>query len=280
MAVVGTRRCTPYGEDTAEKLGFGLARCGALTVTGLARGIDAAAARGALRGGGTVIGVTGNGLDVPYPPENRYLYEDVAAAGALLSEYSPGSPPERWHFPARNRILSGLALASLVVEAPLRSGALITAGTALEQGRDVYAVPGPVNAPNSAGCNRLIQEGAGLVCEAWDILKDYESRFPDKLRQPEGQREPAVLGYQARQKTEPRAAAPSLSLSQCGMELTDDQIALLGLLTQEPVLVDDLIDQSGLPTRRVLSALTVLEIENLVTQHSGKRYSRAVDLKP
>ncbi|MCI8479534.1 MAG: DNA-protecting protein DprA [Oscillibacter sp.] len=280
VAVVGTRRCTPYGEDTAEKLGFGLARCGALTVTGLARGIDAAAARGALRGGGTVIGVTGNGLDVPYPPENRYLYEDVAAAGALLSEYSPGSPPERWHFPARNRILSGLALASLVVEAPLRSGALITAGTALEQGRDVYAVPGPVNAPNSAGCNRLIQEGAGLVCEAWDILKDYESRFPDKLRQPEGQREPVVLGYQARQKTEPRAAAPSLSLSQCGMELTDDQIALLGLLTREPVLVDDLIEQSGLPTRRVLSALTVLEIENLVTQHSGKRYSRAVDLKP
>ena len=204
IAVVGTRDCTPYGVSCAEKLGYGLAAGGAVVVSGLARGVDSAALRGALRAGGTVTAVLGNGLDVVYPPENQYLYEDVAAAGALISEYPPGTPPEAKHFPVRNRIMSGLCLGTLVVEAPARSGALITAGTALEQGRDVFAVPGPIDAPASVGCNRLIRDGAGLVSDAWDILGEYEPRFPDKLRR-EGAREtPAVLGYQARQKTEPK----------------------------------------------------------------------------
>ena len=278
VAVVGTRDCTPYGVSCAEKLGFGLAAGGALVVSGLARGIDSAALRGALRGGGTVTAVLGNGLDVVYPPENQYLYEDVAAAGALISEYPPGTPPEAKHFPVRNRIMSGLCLGTLVVEAPARSGALITAGTALEQGRDVFAVPGPIDAPASVGCNRLIRDGAGLVSDAWDILGEYEPRFPDKLRR-EGAREtPAVLGYQARQKTEPKPVPPSVSLSHNDYSLTDDQICLLRALTEEPMLVDDLIELTDIPTRRVLSALTVLEIEHLVTQHSGKRYARAVNL--
>ena len=152
IAVVGTRDCTPYGVSVAEKFGYGLAAGGALVVSGLARGIDSAALRGALRAGGRTAAVLGNGLDVVYPKENRYLYEDVAAAGALISEYPPGTEPSRGHFPVRNRILSGLCAATLVVEAPERSGALITAGTALEQGRDVFAVPGPIDAPASAGC--------------------------------------------------------------------------------------------------------------------------------
>lgn len=180
--MVGTRDCTPYGVSCAEKLGHGLAAGGAVVVSGLARGIDSAALRGALRAGGTVAAVLGNGTDVIYPPENQYLYEDVAAAGALVSEYPPGTPPDGRHFPVRNRILSGLSLAALVVEAPERSGALITAGTALEQGRDVFAVPGPIDAPASVGCNRLIRDGAGLASDAWDILREYEARFPDKLR--------------------------------------------------------------------------------------------------
>ena len=146
-----------------------MAAGGAVVVSGLARGIDSAALRGALRAGGTVAAVLGNGTDVIYPPENQYLYEDVAAAGALVSEYPPGTPPDGRHFPVRNRILSGLSLAALVVEAPERSGALITAGTALEQGRDVFAVPGPIDAPASVGCNRLIRDGAGLASDAWDI---------------------------------------------------------------------------------------------------------------
>ena len=278
IAVVGTRDCTPYGVSSAEKLGYGLAAGGAVVVSGLARGVDSAALRGALRAGGTVTAVLGNGLDVIYPPENQYLYEDVAAAGALVSEYPPGTSPEAKHFPVRNRIMSGLCVATLVVEAPARSGALITAGTALEQGRDVFAVPGPIDAPTSVGCNRLIRDGAGLVTDAWDILGEYEPRFPDKLRR-EGAREtPAVLGYQARQKTEPKPVPPSVSLSHNDYSLTDDQIRLLRALTEEPMLVDDLIELTDIPTRRVLSALTVLEIEHLVTQHSGKRYARAVNL--
>ena len=131
VAVVGTRDCTPYGVACAEKLGYGLASGGAVVVSGLAKGIDAAASRGALRAGGVTVGVVGNGLDVHYPYESRYLYEDIAAAGALLSEYPPGTEPAGNHFPARNRIISGLSLATLVVEAPERSGALITAETAL-----------------------------------------------------------------------------------------------------------------------------------------------------
>ena len=279
IAVVGTRDCTPYGVACAEKLSFGLASGGALIVTGLAAGVDSAAARGALRAGGTVAGVVGNGLDVPYPYENRYLYEDVAAAGVLISEYPPGTRPAASHFPVRNRILSGLALATLVVEAPERSGALITANTALEQGRDVFAVPGPIDAENSVGCNRLIRDGAGLVSEAWDILREYEARFPDKLRQEESREEPEVLGYQARQKEEPRVVPPALDPTDPALGLTDDQIRLLRLLPEEdPIQVDDLIELSGIPTRRVLSALTMLEIENYVTQHSGKHYTRAVTL--
>ena len=278
VAVVGTRDCTPYGVSCAEKLGFGLAAGGALVVSGLARGIDSAALRGALRGGGTVTAVLGNGLDVVYPRENRYLYEDIAASGALLSEYPPGTPPEGRHFPVRNRIMSGLSLATLVVEAPERSGALITAGTALEQGRDVFAVPGPIDAPASVGCNRLIRDGAGLVTDAWDILAAYAPRFPERLHREGAREEPAVLGYQARQRTEPKEVPPSLSLSNNDLSLTDDQIRLLRTLTEEPMLVDDLIEETEIPTRRVLSALTVLEIEHLVTQHPGKRYTRAVTL--
>ena len=278
VAVVGTRDCTPYGVACAEKLGYGLTNGGAVVVSGLAKGIDAAASRGALRAGGVTVGVVGNGLDVRYPYESRYLYEDVAAAGVLISEYPPGTEPAGSHFPVRNRIISGLSAATLVVEAPERSGALITAETATEQGRDVFAVPGPIDAPTSVGCNRLIQDGAGLVMDARDILRVYTERFPDRLHPEKGREQPVTLGYQARQKTEAKPVPPSLDLSDNGLELTDDQIALLRVLTEEPQLVDDLIELTGIPTRRVLSALTLLEIENLVQQHSGKRYTRAVTL--
>ena len=142
----------------------------------------------------------------------------------------------------------------------------------------MFAVPGPIDAPASVGCNRLIRDGAGLASDAWDILREYEARFPDKLRREGTQDVPPVLGYQARQKTEPKPVAPSVSLSHNNLSLTDDQICLLRTLTEEPMLADDLIELTGIPTRRVLSALTVLEIEHLVTQHSGKRYARAVNL--
>ena len=275
VAVVGTRDCTPYGVACAEKLGFGLASGGAAVVSGLAKGIDAAAIRGALRAGGVTVGVVGNGLDVYYPYESRYLYEDVASAGILLSEYPPGTEPASGHFPVRNRIISGLSLAALVVEAPEKSGALITAATALEQGRDVFAVPGPIDAPASVGCNCLIRDGAGLVSDASDILREYEGRFVLNLK--ESREQPETLGYQARTAPEPKPVAPTLSLRHSDAELTDDQIAVLKALSDtEPMQVDDLTELVEIPTRRVLSALTVLEIDQYVAQHPGKRYTRTV----
>ena len=285
IAVVGTRECTPYGTACGERLGRELAASGAVVVTGLARGVDSAAARGALRAGGTVVGVTGGGLDVVYPPENGDLYADVAATGVLLSEYPPGSPPDKAHFPVRNRIMSGLSVAALVVEAPERSGALITARLALEQGREVYAVPGPIDAPDSVGCNRLIRDGAGLAAEGWDILRDFQERFPEKLRP--ARKLPAWTPLPTRRRAEPRRKpepapepekAPALrAVSREG--LTDDQIALLGVLEPEgPVQVDDLIESTGIPARRVSSALTMLEIDGCVRQHDGKRYTRTVAL--
>lgn len=279
VAVVGTRSCTPYGVACAEKLGYGIARCGGLVVSGLAAGIDSAALRGALRANGRAAAVLGNGLDVVYPRENQYLYEDVASAGCLISEYPPGTRPVGSHFPRRNRILSGLSLAALVVEAPERSGALITAAAALEQGRDVFAVPGPIDAPASVGCNQLIRDGAGLVSDAWDILREYEGRFPEKLCAPgQASPRPQVTGYQTERAEPARPAKPVVDPAERG--LTDDQTALLRALDEEaPMLVDDLIEQTDIPTRRVLSALTLLEIEGLVTQHSGKRYTRAVALR-
>ena len=172
IAVVGTRSYTPYGALCAGKLGGQLAAGGAVIVTGLAYGIDSLAARAALRNGGRVLGVLGCGLDVVYPRGCEELYEDVAAAGALITEYAPGTLPLSGNFPVRNRILSGRSVAVLVVEAPERSGALITAGTALEQGREVFAVPGPIDAPGSVGCNRLLRDGAGLVSDGWDLLRE------------------------------------------------------------------------------------------------------------
>ena len=288
VAVVGTRKCTPYGTGAASQLGYELARQGGLVVSGLAKGIDGAAHQGALRAGGFTAAVLGGGVDMIYPPENRRLYEDIAATGVLLSEYPPGTEPKGSHFPVRNRIISGLSLGVLVVEAPERSGALITANTALEQGRDVFAVPGPINADTSRGCNQLIRDGAGLVMEAWDVLGTYQQRFPQKLRPiravlPEtpgsAEAEPASASAQPVRQPEKAPALPILNMAREGAALTDDQQRILRMLpTDRPLLADEAAVATDLPVRRVLSALTVLEIEHLVTQHSGKRYARAVNL--
>jgi len=275
VAVVGTRDATPYGVQCADKIAGQLAAGGAVVVSGLARGIDSVAIRGALRSGGVTVGVLGCGVDVIYPPENRYLYEDVAAAGALISEYPPGTEAKGKHFPVRNRIISGLCAATLVVEAPKDSGALITADRAIEQSRDLYAVPGPIDAKESVGCNRLIRQGAGLVTCGWDILQDYQARFPGKLRCEEGR--PQLAEYQKSESAEPVKKLPrTLDIRKEGAALSDDQLLILRALTDEPVLVDDLIDLVQIPARRVLSALTMLEMDEYVLQHPGKRYVRNV----
>ena len=287
IAVVGTRNCSPYGVSAAEQLGYEMAKSGAIVVSGMAKGIDAAAHRGALRAGGFTAAVLGGGVDVVYPAENRRLYEDIAATGVLLSEYPPQAEPEGWHFPVRNRIISGLSLATVVVEAPERSGALITANTALEQGREVFAVPGPINAPNSVGCHQLIREGAGLASCGWDILGEYQNRYPHRLKKsgeslpamPEGseeKREPAKAV-----ETIPEAATlPILDLTKNEEGLTDDQLHIIQVLTtDQPMLTDDVAEITGLPVRRVLSALTVLEIDGFACEQGARCFVRTVEIK-
>ena len=183
VAIVGARKASPYGVMAARQFGLALARQGILVVSGSAYGVDAAALNGALRSGGEVVSVLGNGIDVTYPAGHEDLYADVAAAGALLSEYPPGTPPAGAHFPVRNRLIAGLSLGVLVVEGTETSGALITARWALEAGRDVFAVPGGIDAPLSRGPNGLIRRGeAKLVQDAWDIVEEYRALFPDTLQ--------------------------------------------------------------------------------------------------
>ena len=292
ISAVGTRKCTPYGVACAERICYGLATGGAIVASGLARGIDSAAIRGALLGGGVTLGLLGNGIDYVYPRENYGLYEDVAMTGALISEYPPGTEPLPGNFPLRNRILSGVSVGALIVEAPPRSGALITASRALEQGRDVFAVPGPIDARTSHGCNRLIQDGASLVIDAPDILEAYAARFPDKLK---ASRElPVIVPPPDAAKTAPRTPdtsrgaepvreepeAPLPVVSVADGTVTVEQARILRLMdTREPVQVDDLIDLSGLSTPQVLAELTMLQIQGYVKEHDGKRYTRSVETR-
>lgn len=286
VAVVGTRSCSPYGIRTAERFGFEMSKQGGLVVSGLARGIDAASQLGALRAGGLTAAVLGCGVDVVYPPENDRLYEDVAASGVLLSEYPPEAEPFGWHFPARNRILSGLCLATLVVEAPEKSGALITAATALEQGRDVFAIPGPLDAEGSVGCNRLIRDGAGLATESWDILREYQSRYPHKLH-PDGEKLPPLpkkseIFYPERSK-KPKVASsglPVINVRRNAEGLTDDQIKVLRILDdKEPMLTDDIALRANVPVRRILSAVTMLEIDGYTRQEGLRKFVRTVEVE-
>ena len=291
------RSCTPYGEKMAGRLALGLARSGAVTVSGIAQGIDAACIRGALKGGGTVVSVLGCGIDVRYPACNRGLYEDVAAVGALLSEYPPGTEPIGSHFPVRNRIISGLSLGIVVVESPLKGGAMLTADHALEQDREVFAVPGPADSPASAGCNQLIGEGAAKLTETvWDILEEYVDRYPQKLSRTRGLT-PEQEAQRLEEPAGPPAAAPEKSREPTPKEvdktpemeyidwkdrrdkLTDDQRDLLLALEEKPLLADDLMERTQIPARRVLSALTLLQVQGYVTEEPGKRFRAQVRLK-
>lgn len=284
IAMVGTRRCSPYAMEMGEKLAYQLASHGALIVSGLAAGSDSAAHRGALRAGGFTAGVIGGGHDILYPRESRYLYEDLAVRGVILSEYPPGTNHMAGHFPVRNRIISGLCLATVVLEAPERSGALITASRALDQGRDVFALPGQMGDPHCAGSNLLIRDGAGLITDAWDILGHYAGAFPHKIRSTRA-KDPRRFGGEAppppekpAKEAEPDPALPVLDLTG-DHGLTDDQVRIIKALEGHKLQVDDLIEAAQIPTRRVLSALTVLELDRIVTQESGKRFSLAVTLK-
>ncbi len=291
IGVVGTRNSTPYGEGLAGKLGLELARAGATLVSGMAEGIDTFGIRGALKGGGSVISVLGGGLDIIYPRKNRWLYEDVAAAGTLVSEYPPGTEHAGHHFPIRNRILSGLSLGVVVVEAGIPSGAAITARLALEQNREVFAYPGQAEAKASLGCNRLIQRGeAKLVVTVRDILEEFHMFFPSQAEPlpPLGEEETA---QRLENPTEPRSLAKKdikevdkapdrayISLSDDPEAFTDDQRDILLCIQRRSLTADDISEQTQIPARRVSSALTLLQLRDLVEEKPGKRFYAKVIL--
>lgn len=288
IGMVGARKCTPYGQAMAGRLGLELARAGALVVSGIAQGIDTASLRGALQGGGQVVSVLGNGVDVVYPAQNQWLYEDVAAAGALISEFPPGTGVEGWHFPVRNRIISGLSLGVVAVEASEeRSGTLVTARRALDQSRDVFAVPGPADAPMSAGTNSLISRGeAKLVRSARDILAEYEARFPHKLHgsvpltreeaaqrlsaAPDAAREPEAAP--AEEAAQGLPAAPRSALDAMG----DEQREIFWLLSEHTLVPDEIVGRTEIPARRVNTALTLLQAGGYIKELPGKRFTAAV----
>jgi len=244
ISIVGSRKPTSYGAMVTEKISEELASMGFTIVSGMARGIDALSHRGALRVGGRTIAVLGSGLDVPYPPENKGLMEKIVNAGCVMSEFPPGTPPDRENFPKRNRVISGLSFGVLVIEATADSGSLITAGYAVEQGREVFAVPGDITSSTSEGTNELIKRGALLTRRAEDILEELA---------------PVLKGFI---KAKERAK----------IEMTEEEEKLCKVLSGEPKHIDDISRESRFPASKVLGILLSLELKGAVRQTAGKRF--------
>lgn len=262
IAVVGSRRVTHYGREAARRLSFQLAHAGVTVVSGLARGIDTAAHEAALAAGGRTIAVLGSGIGNLYPPENAALAARVAEQGALLSEFPVLYVPDRQSFPLRNRIVSGMSQGILVVEAPARSGALITANQAMEQGRTVFAVPGPIDRPHSEGCNRLIQDGAKLVIDVRDVLEEMETLFSlDGYASP-----PVSRG--------PKSARPPVESPSLLATLDPVERAILEAVGESESPIDDIIDRAHQPAALVSATLLRLEMKRLVKALPGKYFVR------
>lgn len=303
IAMVGTRRASVYGLVQAKRLGYQIARCGGIVVSGGAEGIDTMCLTGALTAGRPVLAVLGCGVDVVYPQSNKTLFEDIAVRGCIISEYPPATPALGSHFPVRNRILSALSLGVVVVEAPKRSGALITANCALEQGRDVFTIPGNVGTASCEGNIQLLREGALVVEDGWDVMKEYVHLFPELVSfQPPGkpmtltpeQRSRAVMREKkAADKPAPRAkkdppAAQSdtkiidkpenrayIDVQEILSGLSPDEKAVALLLQGGEKHIDRLIAESGLPAARVTPALTLLQIKGYVRSLPGRRFQLA-----
>jgi DNA processing protein len=252
VAMVGSRMTTHYGIETARKLAYQLAYLGVTVVSGGARGIDTAAHQGALSGKGRTICILGTGINLVTPPENAKLFEQIAASGALVTQFPFNRPADKQSFPIRNRIVAGMTLGTVVVEANLTSGALITANFAIEYGRQVFAVPGRIDSPRSKGCHDLIKKGAKLCEGAEDILSEFEYLFPASNRPPSAG-QTGVL--------------PAL-------ELSDNEQKVYDALDHEEISIDEVIRKSGLPSSAVSVALLSLEMKRLIRQLPGKMFVR------
>jgi len=267
VAVVGSRLATEYGVGVAEGLGAALAARGITVVSGLARGIDSAAHRGALRVGGRTIAVLGSGADVIYPPENRRLAARIEAGGAVVSQFAPGTPPLAHHFPLRNRVIAGLSLGVVVVEAAERSGALITARLAAEFGREVMAVPGPVTSPASRGAHALIRDGAALVERGEDVIAELPARWRECVRPVVRHDERVAPGRRDHLAHAQHAGGHA-------GDADEGEAAVLAVVGDEPMTMDDVIERSGLASGRAAALLLALELEGCVRQIEGKRFVR------
>lgn len=243
VAIVGTRRLSPYGRQVAAEISAALARSGVTVVSGLARGVDAVAHKAALDASGRTLAVLGSGVDRIYPPEHRKLAAEIANSGAIISDYPPGTPPEGINFPPRNRIISGLSLAVVIVEAGKSSGALITAEFAAEQGREVFAVPGSITAPQSVGTNRLIQQGARPLLDPAEVLESLN----------------LTMRYQ--HQTAKRI-----------LPADETESRLLELLSQVPTHVDEIYKHVELPIEKVTATLALMELKGMVRQVGGMNY--------
>jgi DNA processing protein len=243
VAIVGTRRVTAYGRQVAEEIATALAQHGVTIVSGMARGVDSIAHQAAINVGGRTLAVLGNGVDLVYPPENRRLADQIMEHGALVSDYALGTQPDGINFPPRNRIISGLSMAVIIVEAGLTSGALITATFAAEQGRDVFAVPGNINAPQSLGTNRLIRDGAQPLLNPQDVLETLNLTLVTEHR--------AV-----------RVALPADPI----------EARLFQLLSREPMHVDEIRNQANMPIETVSATLVMMELKGMVRQVGGMNY--------
>jgi DNA processing protein len=252
VALVGSRTTTPYGMEVARKLAYQLAYLGVTVVSGGARGIDSAAHQGALSAKGRTVAVLGTGINIVFPAENAELYERISSNGAILTQFPFNRPGDKQTFPIRNRLVAGMTLGTVVVEANLTSGALITANFANEYGRQVFAIPGRIDSPRSKGCHNLIKNGAKLCEGAEDILSEFEYLFPPSNRQASAA-ETGVL--------------PAL-------ELSENEQKVYGALDHQEISIDDVIRKSGLPPSAVSVALLSLEMKRLVRQLPGKMFVR------
>ena len=284
IGVVGTRKASVYGKMNALDMSREIATCGGLVISGGAAGIDTEALKGAMDAGASVVAVLGCGVDVVFPASNRLLFQKIKENGCLISEYPPGTAPLPWQFPERNRIISGLSNGVLVIEAPAKSGALITATEAMEQGRDVFVVPGNINVSTCAGSNSLLQEGAGAVFCGWDVLRDYaplylavkQRKFMHKMS------DNRELSWVSDTVKLPVADKKSVDNSQFYAYSDQSSVAvgtdslrqkLLDCLSTEPVPVDDVIARVQEPAAEVLSALTKMALLGMVINHPGRLVS-------
>lgn len=292
-AVIGTRQATPYGLKMARDIAFEIARCGGIVVSGLTEGIDRAAARGCLLAGGCCVGVLGTGFE-----GGGELRADVMSTGALVTEYPPGTKPQSRYFRERNRVSAGLSHAVCVVEAPERSGSLLFAREAVEQGREIFAVPGNADAENSAGIMELLKQGARPAARGWDVLEDFADLYPGRLRAPGRERTAPPEPERAAEstKTAKRAAAKKtesapetreatkkeidkekgagyIDLHEQLKGLSEDQLQIVTAIGRGETHIDDIIEATGLSAAKVLSQLTVLEIRGYIRRAAGRRVS-------